>query len=352
MTVKEMHIGIDIGLQNIRSNLFDTLLPEEKDWILNEVTLDFISLRYDKNSNPAGLRFEDNKKRLNDIQKLITPLSGVSFYRLNDECSFALLPANYYEDINIEVGTLNLCKNNNDATEKVYKYYTIIPFANSRNTLYLNFKIIANNLINPLYDINNFSDYKSSLKGEEERFYIIRNILDYVNSNTTLTKVQVYWEYFNEVYYPNSFIFVSTENNVKIDVYYNDDKLTYNTSFFEFICTTSNDRYNKVPVRLVDEEHRPNILNYSFSKSTPTSPVISIKRNIIYVYHKGFSVDKLYMEYIRLPRSINYITEQTCEINENRHKDIVNLAVKRIAGLSLQENYKGIIAETPISTTT
>jgi len=42
MTIKEMHIGLDLILQRINSNVYGRILPEEKDWFLNKVTKDLV----------------------------------------------------------------------------------------------------------------------------------------------------------------------------------------------------------------------------------------------------------------------------------------------------------------------
>ena len=44
MTIREMHIGIELGLQELNSNLYNTLQSEEKDYLLNRT----IEIAYDK----------------------------------------------------------------------------------------------------------------------------------------------------------------------------------------------------------------------------------------------------------------------------------------------------------------
>jgi phosphotransferase system IIA component len=35
MDIHEMHIGLDLLTQRLNSNVFNRILPEEKDWFLN-----------------------------------------------------------------------------------------------------------------------------------------------------------------------------------------------------------------------------------------------------------------------------------------------------------------------------
>lgn len=46
MNVKEMHIGVNLGVQKIASNLNDDLLPQEIDYYLNEAIDDYIKSQY------------------------------------------------------------------------------------------------------------------------------------------------------------------------------------------------------------------------------------------------------------------------------------------------------------------
>lgn len=45
MTAKEFHIALDIQCQKLNSNAYSNVLPEQKDWLLNESVLRFIKQR-------------------------------------------------------------------------------------------------------------------------------------------------------------------------------------------------------------------------------------------------------------------------------------------------------------------
>ena len=72
MTVKEMHIGIDMILQKVNSNVISSFEPEEKDWVLNEEVNRFIKQRLSILSNEKRLGFQDTQKRVDDLKNLIT----------------------------------------------------------------------------------------------------------------------------------------------------------------------------------------------------------------------------------------------------------------------------------------
>jgi len=64
MTVNEMHIAVNLGVQKIASFQADTLLPQELDFELNIAMMRFIKQRYNPMSNRQGKGFEQSQKRV------------------------------------------------------------------------------------------------------------------------------------------------------------------------------------------------------------------------------------------------------------------------------------------------
>lgn len=71
MTIQEMHIAVNLGVQKIASFQADALLPEEIDYELNTAVRRFISQRYNKQGNKYGRGFEQSQKRLDDLRHLV-----------------------------------------------------------------------------------------------------------------------------------------------------------------------------------------------------------------------------------------------------------------------------------------
>lgn len=71
MTVEEMHIAVNLGVQKIASFQADSLLPEEIDYELNTAVRRFISQRYNKRGNKYQRGFEQSQKRLDDLRHLV-----------------------------------------------------------------------------------------------------------------------------------------------------------------------------------------------------------------------------------------------------------------------------------------
>ena len=71
MTIQEMHIAVNLGVQKIASFQADSLLPEEIDYELNTAVRRFISQRYNKQGNKYRRGFEQSQKRLDDLRHLV-----------------------------------------------------------------------------------------------------------------------------------------------------------------------------------------------------------------------------------------------------------------------------------------
>lgn len=71
MTVNEMHIAVNQGVQKIASFQVDNLLPQEIDHELNLAMMRFIKQRFNYTSNQKGKGFEQSQKRIDDLRALV-----------------------------------------------------------------------------------------------------------------------------------------------------------------------------------------------------------------------------------------------------------------------------------------
>jgi len=81
MTIAEMHIAVNLGVQKIASNQVDGLLPEEIDLEINKNIERFVSQRYNKLGNKYGVGVEESQKRIDDLRTLVTEYSEDTFYK-------------------------------------------------------------------------------------------------------------------------------------------------------------------------------------------------------------------------------------------------------------------------------
>lgn len=81
MTIAEMHIAINQGLQKIASFQADIFLPQELDLEINKNISRFVKQRYSKISNLKREGFEESQKRIDDLRTLVTEFSANTVYK-------------------------------------------------------------------------------------------------------------------------------------------------------------------------------------------------------------------------------------------------------------------------------
>jgi len=80
MTIEEMHIAVNLGVQKIASFQVDNLLPQEIDHELNSAMNSFIKQRYSPMGNKYRDGFEQSQKRIDDLRALVVDSRVKCFY--------------------------------------------------------------------------------------------------------------------------------------------------------------------------------------------------------------------------------------------------------------------------------
>lgn len=80
MTIEEMHIAVNLGVQKIASFQVDNLLPQEIDHELNSAMDSFIKQRYSPMGNKYRDGFEQSQKRIDDLRALVVDSRVKCFY--------------------------------------------------------------------------------------------------------------------------------------------------------------------------------------------------------------------------------------------------------------------------------
>jgi hypothetical protein len=81
MTIQEMHIGVQQGIQKISSHQVDIFLPQEMDLAINKNINKFVSQRYGKQSNTKQKGFEESQKRIDDLRTLVVEYSDNTTFK-------------------------------------------------------------------------------------------------------------------------------------------------------------------------------------------------------------------------------------------------------------------------------
>jgi len=102
MTVQELHYAVDQGLQKVGSYAYENFLSAEIDYWLNRAQERFIKDRSFIESDPKGIGFAGNQKRLDDIRLLLAiDYIDDSPAQANVEFKTYDLPLNYLYLVNL-----------------------------------------------------------------------------------------------------------------------------------------------------------------------------------------------------------------------------------------------------------
>lgn len=346
MLVQQMHIGLDVGVQKMNTNILDNFEPEQKDWVLNEAQNRFVKNRVNPKSNPKQEGFEDTAKRVEDLEDLYEEVD-LPVYVLDNETQYCVLPNNYYLPVEGQPRVIHNCNGVNKTLVPTNEYSSVVPFFNDNSATPFNgfrLTLTQGTTTTVLFDLNDYAFVSNVANGvlnsTEERFYIVHHVLEIVNRNSN---IEVYWEMYKNVYHPNSFVFITHDgSNVSIST---------PTNIYNFESTvlqmyqTSDVSIGKQDSRLVSTKVRQ-ILKHPFLTTIHTSPIYNIYNKQIKIYHnQKFILERFNLLYIRKPRLISLSLSQSCEVNSNFHDEIVDIAIQLIKSRIEAKDYSNIINE-------
>ena len=355
MTVQEMHIGVNQWLQKINAKETDSFQPEELDWALSEECLRFIKQRTNPLSNPKHQGFESTQKRYDDLQELITPAKLPCYY-LDDDTVFSFLPVNYFALINDRSLVKNLCNSPVSMIPTVIeqKSICVIPFpkpAELTSPFYIDLRFLIAGTTTVLFDVNNYTTLINGINNVTEKFYIINLALEVMNRYSP--NLEVRWENFDDSYYPNSFIFIASNmsfTGVNMQLTGAGGVDTIFTSVINGYKKYILPQVKEVPNRLTNTEKLYSLLNSVYGTTIVSNPLSSLAKGKIRVHHKQkFILSFVNIDYIRKPRKIDLILNQSCELSSNVHEEIVENTARRLSGITKGDNYQQLINENLIT---
>lgn len=329
-SILEMHTDIDLELNKINSNLYDIILPEEKDYFLNKAQERFVKDRYGAQSNPKGKGFEMSQKRIDDLRNLLVPNYYDKAYLL-DQTDFDFntklrfyLPNDYWfltsqrsKVYGNDCSTIVISNNSQNV------YYAIMDLSTERTNTNL-FKVysptddvLIEGINYPIEDINLF------------RIALV----DDWNTNWA----GIYgWTFYIDNYYdissPGNIILVKTGSAGSAIKYGYGETITtvpitdYNTYQY---YTATNGTEMIVPNKFVQQDDIYAMQQDPFNYSVMWSPLTIIHNNNIDVFidKTKFIVKEIAISYIRRPKLMSLSLNQSCELAEHTHAEIIRDAV-------------------------
>lgn len=328
MNISEMHLQVDLGLNNLNSSLYGNVLSQEKDWALNCAQLRFVKQKYDPQSNRFGKGLEMSQKRWDDLRNFhvvnytdwcyITEDSNVYRFPLPSDYMFLTSQRSRSSWNNC---LSELTRTTTDSTN----YYWTIPLYTEDDT-FINFDIKT---VSPNTSIfSSTSTFDNYTNTDIELFFIkLQSVLNNSNYN-------FYWETFSTVYSKNSIIVVWTGANAPTS---NDDLkvefptiITYEDSSIntQIPLAVGADNTEYVPNRETQIDDVYVINRDPFNKTIYDNPLTISHKNYIDVFcDDSFIVSKMSISYIKFPPLMSLSLAQSCQLSSETHQEIVSLAV-------------------------
>lgn len=348
MTADEMRIQLDIVLQQTDSNRFDTLEPEEADILLTNAQLQFTENRISKKSNALQKGFQEDVKRYEDLQALISPPVEITTYidSTDNNKVKAILPNNYFHMIADSSIVSRKCLGYSYTTQSVTEeFIAVLEFEETTDDITTNFTVDIDG--STVFDIDDYDSITTKLVGYAAKYFIIHMVIN----ELALKGIEVRWEYYGNIYHKNSFIFVSKNpldlgNVVEI----NSTTLSVEDAY-SAITRTKIVPDNTIvtvtrPNRLSRTEQIDNMLVDPISKTSWTSPISMLEeRELKAFFDNTFLIHKLRVRYIKKPRMISSVMNYNCQLDERFHREIVLIAAQLAKAYVNAEDYKLLVNE-------
>lgn len=349
MTIQEMHIAVNLGVQKIASFQVDNLLPQEIDYELNRAMDRFIKQRYSPMGNKYGAGFEQSQKRIDDLRNLVVDSKLESFY-LGDTVGNggeyfidrAILPKDYlfyissYLQIGHKCGKVLI-----PGVDVVYpsrtRYYISIPLS-PPSPGYTLVKISDNNDVTIIEnstgltfdDLMNSNNYVSG-------YYPSNSVDEYLDTSFPNNDFQQ-----TPTVDSNTLLLTRLTSipTLKTTWVYDETQIVVENNNFSTSQTRSREIYlpteeviSKVSLSYVQHDDIFDVLVDPFNTTKRSGPKFTIQENFIDTYTDNtFISNFVYLKYIRRPSRINIIAGVGCELAEHTHQEIVEIAVKSILG--------------------
>jgi len=367
MTVNEMHIAVNLGVQKIASFQADILLPQEIDFELNIAMMRFVKQRYNAGSNRQGKGFEQSQKRVDDLRNLVVTTSsntistggflfdalGGFIYTTSNSNIYmerATLPLDYLFLVSVSAEShyncngsiLNYLQNITANTDWVkvdltpptpgfvlvgIAYFDGTNWSSLINTPYgdeisRDTLAITSNYLYGFIPSNNANVVETlNDTGAAIDPPVDSNHIYFGNSSIVLTPDPVGGGYIRTTWKPaGGSMALST---------YRDETVKSTYSITRRSAPTADIRISQCWFSQSDDI--PTIMKDPFNRTSFDYIPYSVKENFIDVYTDNtFVVPKVFIVYIRKPKAISITNSVGCELPEHTHQEIVEMTIKSI----------------------
>ena len=324
MFIREMHIEVEQSLQKVAANATRKFLKEEVDWVLNKMMHRFIQ---------SKVKIADSGKvtQLDTDALRSLVVSGKEIPAIVDNSSRLRfpLPSNYMHLLSDASIVLKKCVEE-VGTETVSDSFVLVPV--SKSTLgsppyYADVSLTTDGYTYVLpADLSTLAEYvgfNSVNSVYEVVAYILGKARKYDDA-------EVYWQFYDDMNAANSFVIKGSTGILTVDgttVVGSSSQHNYT----RFKTPVQSGSY--VDNRLSSTHEISNLRATAFYQTNALSPISELVGNTLYVYRDdSFIVTKVQVNYIRKPKRMSLDLGIDCEIAEEYHQTICDLAVEYLKG--------------------
>jgi len=390
MTVGEMHLAIQQGVDKINSFQADMLLPQEIDLELNQAQIKFINTKYGK-SNRLGKGFEEGQKRIDDIRTLVEELTLATTFKeqldTNIWVDTAVLPDDYMYLVNLRTHLLKktTCAPLDQTLEVAYTttgnqyHYAELPMdrligsslLDSVHGVYLSDNADTCIWNYPAVLVPNSAtlwDQVTNTPLDGTQAGIDAFVTDFTNGVTAFWKGR--WQDWYSIHRPGSWIVQFLGGNPAaawLNCDPNDSTSNTVSEVSHIVCVDGNGNEiyrtpvlcmdstkpirhvngvagiheRKSPAKYIQQDDIFTVLKDPFNTTRWEKPLYTVRNNELDLYTSGiFIIPEVKLTYIRIPAEISLSLQVSCELPEHSHREIVDMAVSSILESISDPRYK------------
>lgn len=380
---KEIDMSLNVGQLEFIDQMFRNVDGENRRFQEHQKNLDNLRDVIQKNVKLRGIKPTE---------------SGYDRYFYEENMFYGFLPADYMYLINARANVEKLkfigCDEVNTADGNPYKQYIAVlnykaieqEICTTNPTFRIDFGA------DTIFDLSDFGNFR--FNSLDNKIDIIRLVLEYLNRfnsaselisynssapqieiSNDVTNFNVYWERYGDIYMPESFIFVTDDrsfildstvitpsetdadfntNNegMEVSLYTNNSgnptstfrfqQRSYNTQVIDTSVHDSSEIQivKNRPTRIVKMDMLYKTLDYPMGSPTSAMPISTLSNNHVHIYTDGmFLIKDIYIDYIKRPRKLSLDLNQSCELGEHTHTQIVNYAVMNLLNITSNPRY-------------
>lgn len=329
LTVQELHLSLDKYLQEINSNVYGNLLPEEKDIFLNDEVSEFVRIRLKE--------YETTKQGLDNIKELIKTSNQI-VYKNDTKSVYTILPPDYFRMVRSDVLGVNYCGTFTKTEVAVSKYIVRYKLAvsNTDTEAYKSFKFTVGGV-----DIFTLATYYPNGLNAKELGYEVK-WLAYEDINK-VSGYKCYWEWYNGNFYSGELIIEKdTTFSLVVAAWTGGSGATIAATEVSLIKYTTDKDLVTIPSRIVTNEDLTNLNTSYFGKSQRKSITCTLLQDKAIFDLPQIPIDSLpsvnktmiYQVthiYIKKPSRISLSLNRNCELSANVLDVIARRCAAKIA---------------------